>query len=100
MHDERVCAIQENVVTVTCIKRHQCFATTNLLWPTWENISKLEDSSIGNRIETMVAIDLTSQAPLGSARPPATRDERHVVEATITPASSSCEAAPIRRPFR
>src|SRR6266702_5726765 len=64
MHDERVRAMQEDVVTVARIKCHQCFATINLLWPSRENISKLEDRVVGDGIEIVVAIDLTGQTLL------------------------------------
>src|ERR1700730_2029142 len=64
MHDERVRAVQEDVVAVACIKCHQCFATIELLWPSRENISKLEDRVLGNGIEIMFAIDLTGQTLL------------------------------------
>src|SRR5882762_8646541 len=64
MHDERVRAVQQDVVAVTRIKCHQCFATINLLWPSRENISKLEDRVVGNGIEIMIAIDMTGQTPL------------------------------------
>src|SRR6202043_3184596 len=64
MHDERVRAAQDDVLAVAGIKGHQCFATVNLLWPSGENISKLEDRALGNGIEIMVAIDLTGQTLL------------------------------------
>src|ERR1700688_5160608 len=64
MHDERVRAMQEDVVAVARIKCHQCFATIKLLWPSRENISKLEDGVVGDSIEIMVAIDMTGQTLL------------------------------------
>src|ERR1700692_4640929 len=64
MHDERVRAVQQDVISVTRIKCHQCFATIKLLWPSGENISKLEDRVVGNGIEIMIAIDTTGQTPL------------------------------------
>src|SRR3984957_18398253 len=64
MHDERVRAVQQDVVAVARIKCHQCFATIKLLRPTRENISKLEDRVVGNCIEVMVAIDQTGQTLL------------------------------------
>src|SRR6202047_5670717 len=64
MHDERVRAVQDDVVAIAGIKGHQCFATINLLWPSRENISKLEDRVLRNGIEIMVAIDLTGQTLL------------------------------------
>jgi hypothetical protein len=64
MHDERVRAVQQDVVAVTRIKCHQCFATIKLLRPSRENISKLEDRVVGNGIEIMIAIDVTGQSLL------------------------------------
>src|ERR1700738_1238727 len=64
MHDERVRAMQDDVVAVTRIKCHQCFATINPLRPSRKNISKLEDRVVGNGIEIMIAIDMTGQTPL------------------------------------
>src|ERR1700692_3345831 len=64
MHDERVRAVQQDVISVTRIKCHQCFATIKLLWPSGKNISKLEDRVVGNGIEIMIAIDMTGQTPL------------------------------------
>jgi hypothetical protein len=56
MHDERVRTVQDDVVAVAGIQRHQCFATIQPVWPSRENISKLEDRVLGNGIEIMVAI--------------------------------------------
>ena len=64
MHNERVRAVEEDVVAVARIKCHQCFATIKLLWPSRKNISKLEDRVLGYGIEMMVAIDLTGQTLL------------------------------------
>ena len=64
MHDERVRAVERDVVAVARVKCHQCFATIKLLWPSRKNISKLEDRVVGNGIEIMVAVDLTGQTLL------------------------------------
>jgi hypothetical protein len=64
MYDERVRAVQQDVVAVTRIKCHQCFATIKLVRPTREKIAKLEDRLVGNCIEIMVAIDQASQTLL------------------------------------
>ena len=48
MHDERVRGVQEDVVAVTRIKGHQCFATIKLLRPSREEIPKLEERVVGN----------------------------------------------------
>ena len=37
MHDERVRTVQDDVVAVAGIQRHQCFATIQPLWPSREN---------------------------------------------------------------
>jgi hypothetical protein len=63
MHDERVRAVQQDVVAVARIKCHQRFATIKLPRPSRENVSKLEDRVVGNGIEIMVAIDPTGQTP-------------------------------------
>src|SRR5258708_3288313 len=64
MHDERVRAVQQDVLAVARIKCHQCFATINLLRISRKNISILEDCVVGDGIEIMVAIDLTGQTLL------------------------------------
>jgi hypothetical protein len=57
MHDERVRAVQDDVVTLARIKCHQCFATIKPLRISRENISKLEDRVVGNGIEVTVAVE-------------------------------------------
>src|ERR1700675_3355148 len=79
MHDERVRAVQQDVVAVTRIKCHQCFATINPLRPSRENISKLEDRVVGNGIEIMIAIDTTGQTPLDYAEERIERPEGFVL---------------------
>src|ERR1700675_3042653 len=79
MHDERVRAVQQDVVAVARIKCHQCFTTIKLLRPSRENISKLEDRVVGNGIEIMIAIDTTGQTPLDYAEERIERPEGFVL---------------------
>ena len=56
--------MQDDVVAIAHIGRHERLTTIKSLGPSWENISKLEDRVVGNGIEIMIAIDMTGQTPL------------------------------------
>jgi hypothetical protein len=56
--------MQDDVVAIAHIERHERLATIKSLGQSWENISKLEDRVVGNGIEIMVAVDQTGQTLL------------------------------------
>jgi hypothetical protein len=49
--------MQDDVVAIAHIERHERLTTIKSLGPSWENISKLEHCVVGNGIEIMVTID-------------------------------------------
>ena len=64
MDDERIRAMQDDVVAVACIERYERLTTIRCLGPAWENISKLEHCIVGDGIKIVVAVDETAQALL------------------------------------
>src|ERR1700693_716409 len=64
VNDECVCAMQDDVLAVSCVERHERLTTIHCGGPTWENISKLEYRIVGNGIKIVVAVDKTGQPPL------------------------------------
>src|SRR4029077_1250485 len=61
VHDELVSAMEDDVVAIAHIERHERLATIKSLGQSWENISKLEHGVVGNGIEIMVAVDQAGQ---------------------------------------
>ena len=52
MDDERVRAVQDDIVTIARIERHQRITAAKCPRPSGESISKLEFSVVGDRIHT------------------------------------------------
>jgi len=57
IHDERISAMQYNIVAIARIELHERLATLNPPGPSGNNISKLKHRVVGNSIEIMVAIN-------------------------------------------
>jgi hypothetical protein len=57
VHDKLVSAVEDDVVAVACIERHQGVTTAECARPPGEVISKLKHRVVGDGIEVMVAID-------------------------------------------
>src|SRR5258705_5911621 len=57
VRNERIRAMQDDVVAIAHIERHERLTTIKSLGPSWENVSKLEHRVVGNGIEITVAVD-------------------------------------------
>src|SRR3984893_11343826 len=64
VNDERVRAMQDDVVAVACVERHERLTAIQCLGPAWKNISKLELRIVGDGIKIVVAVDETGQTLL------------------------------------
>src|ERR1700730_4465813 len=65
--DERVRAVQDDIVTIARIEHHERVTTAECPRPSGENISKLEFSVVGDGIKIVVAIDETDHTLLDYA---------------------------------
>jgi len=83
VHDEFVRAMQDDIVTVARIECHQRITTAKCPGPSWENISKLEFSIVGDGIEIVVAIDKASQTLLNDVEEGVERRKGRVLEIDI-----------------
>jgi hypothetical protein len=64
VNDECVRAMQDDVVAVACLKRHERLTTIQCLGPARKNISKLKHHIVGDAIKIVVAVDETGQTLL------------------------------------
>src|SRR5881409_2329324 len=64
VHDELVSAVEDDVVAVARIERHQGVTTTKCLGPSGEMISKFELRVVGDGVEKVVAVDQAGQTLL------------------------------------
>src|SRR5947209_2334731 len=64
VHNELVSAVEDDVVAIAHIERHERLTTIKSLGPSRENISKLEHRVVRNGIEIMVAVDQAGQTLL------------------------------------
>src|SRR6202046_159351 len=61
VNDERVPALQADVLAVTCIERHERITAIHFLGPAWKNIPKLEHRIVGDGIKIVLAVDEAGQ---------------------------------------
>src|SRR5260221_14142886 len=61
VRDERTRAVEDDVVPIARIERHQRLAAVNSERPSWENVPELEHRDVGKGIEVMVPIDEAGQ---------------------------------------
>lgn len=64
VHNERVSAVEDDVVAVARIECHQGVTTTKCLGPSGEMISKFELRVVGDGVEIVVAVDQAGQTLL------------------------------------
>src|SRR5580692_2327800 len=88
--DERVRSVQDDIVTIARVERHQRVTTAKCPRPSGENISKLE-SSVGDGIKIVVAIDETGQALLDYVEERVERRENRVLWIGHLALRLSCE---------
>jgi hypothetical protein len=92
--NERIRAIQDDVVAIAHIERHERLSTIKSLGPSWEKISKLEHCVVGNGIEIMVAIDQAGQTLLDYVEERVERSKGCVlrISQNFAPSLSMCRA--------
>lgn len=64
MHDKLVSGVEDDVVAVARIERHQGITTTNCLGPSREPIPKFKLCIVGDGVEIVVAVDQAGQTVL------------------------------------
>jgi len=94
VRNERIRAMQDDVVAIAHIERHERLTTIKSLGPSWENISKLEHCVVGNGIEIMVTIDQASQTLLDYVEERVERSKGRVLRIShnFAPSLSMCRA--------
>src|SRR6202795_2855180 len=79
VYDKRVSAVEDNVVAVARIERHQGVTTTNGLGPSGEMISKFELCIVGDGVEIVVAVHQAGQTLLDDVEERVERRECRVL---------------------
>src|SRR5207237_3832437 len=64
VHEKLISAVEDDVVAVAHVERHQGVTTTNCLGPSGEMISKFKLRVVGDSVEIVVAVDQAGQTLL------------------------------------
>src|SRR5438445_11218196 len=100
VHNELVSAVEDDVVAIAHIERHDRRTTIKSQGPSWENISILEHYVVGNSIEIMVTIDQASQTLLDDVEERVERSKGRVLRISHNFASASPIRPHHRRAFQ